>query len=167
MPVRGRRNILSQRQLAFVAAHSGNDTEAARAAGYKNPSQCAAKLMAIPAVRKAIKEKQKAIIAASGAEIRRRLTTVDVVCRLVGLADLPPERTKGNIMGQVNALRLIAEIEGFIGRHPRDITKECRGRSEAEMEFFCITGYWPEEVEQEQSGSIGSESPSKDPNKPN
>jgi hypothetical protein len=34
-PMQGRRNILSQRHLAFVAAHSGNDTDAARAAGYK------------------------------------------------------------------------------------------------------------------------------------
>jgi len=34
-PMQGRRNILSQRHLAFVAAHIGNDTDAARAAGYK------------------------------------------------------------------------------------------------------------------------------------
>jgi len=34
-PMRGRRNILSQRHLAFVAARIGNDTDAARAAGYK------------------------------------------------------------------------------------------------------------------------------------
>src|SRR5271157_564175 len=56
-PMQGRRNILSQRQLSFVAAHIGNDTEAARAAGYKNPERSAPRLMAIPAVRQAIKEK--------------------------------------------------------------------------------------------------------------
>jgi hypothetical protein len=38
--------------------------------------------MAIPAVRQAIKEKQKAIIEASGAKIGRHLTKIDVVARL-------------------------------------------------------------------------------------
>ena len=126
--MQGRRNILSQRQLAFVAAHVGNDTEAARAAGYKNPDRSAPKLMAMPAVRKAIEEKQKAIIEASGAKIGRRLTKVDVVDRLVELADLPPERTKNNITGQVNALKVIAEIEGYFVYRYEDLTKENFGK---------------------------------------
>src|SRR5271157_6624664 len=86
--MQSRRNILSQRHLAFVVAHIGNDTEAARAAGYKNPERSAPKLMAIPAVRQAIQEKQKAIIEASGAKVGRRLTKVDVVDRLFELAKL-------------------------------------------------------------------------------
>jgi hypothetical protein len=57
--------------------------------------------MAIPAVRQALKEKQKAIIEASGVKIGRRLTKLDVVDRLVELADLPPERTKGNITAKL------------------------------------------------------------------
>src|SRR3974390_2236734 len=97
-----KRKILTRRQLAFVAAHGGNDTEAARAAGYKNPGRSAAKLMAIPAVRQAIREKQKAIVEASGAKLGQQLTKLDVVDRLVQLADLPPESTKNNISGQVN-----------------------------------------------------------------
>src|SRR5271166_6399982 len=111
--MQGRRNILSERQLSFVAAHLGNDTEAARAAGYKNPQRSAPKLIAIPAVRQAIKEKQKAIIEASGAKIGRRLAKVDVVARLIELADLPPERTRHTLTGQLNALKAIAEIEGY------------------------------------------------------
>jgi len=111
--MQGRRNILSQRQLAFVAAHVGNNTEAARAAGYKNPERSAPRLMAIPAVRRAIKDKQKAIIEASGAKLGRRLTKVDVVARLLELANLPPERTRRSLAGQVNALKAIAEIEGY------------------------------------------------------
>ena len=111
--MQGRRNILSQRQLSFVAAHIGNDTEAARAAGYKNPERSAPKLMAISAIRQAIKEKQKAIIEASGAKIGRRLTKMDVVARLLELAYLPPGCTRGNLMGQLNALEAIARIEGF------------------------------------------------------
>jgi pyruvate/2-oxoglutarate dehydrogenase complex dihydrolipoamide acyltransferase (E2) component len=74
--------MLSQRQLSSVATHVGNNTEAARAAGYKNPERSAPRLMAIPAVRQAIKEKQKAIIEASGAKIGRHLTKIDVVARL-------------------------------------------------------------------------------------
>ncbi len=108
-----RRNILSQRHLAFVVAHIGNDTEAARAAGYKNPGRSAPRLMAIPAVRQAIKEKQTAIIEASGAKIGLRLTKIDVLARLLELADLPPERTRHTLRSQVNALKMIAEIEGY------------------------------------------------------
>ena len=111
--MQGSRNILSQRHLAFVAAHIGNDTEAARAAGYKNPGRSAPRLMAKPAVRQAIKEKQKAIIKASGAKIGRHLTKTDVVARLLELAYLPPQCTRGNLMGQLNALEAIARIEGF------------------------------------------------------
>jgi len=111
--MQGRRNILSQRQLSFVAAHVGNNTEAARAAGYKNPERSAPRLMAIPAVRQAIEEKQKAIIEASGAKMGRRLTKIDVVSRLLELAKLPPERTRHNLTGQLKALEAIADIEGF------------------------------------------------------
>ena len=111
--MQSRQNILSQRHLAFVAAHIGNDTEAARAAGYKNPQRSAPKLIAIPAVRQAIKEKQKAIIEASGAKIGRRLAKVDVVDRLFELAKLPPEQTRHNLTGQLNALKAIADIEGL------------------------------------------------------
>jgi hypothetical protein len=53
-------------------------------------------------------------IAGSGAKISLRPTTVDVVDRLLELADLPPEHTGGNIMAQVNALRAIAEIKGYL-----------------------------------------------------
>ena len=121
--MQSRRNILSQRHLAFVVAHIGNDTEAARAAGYKNPERSAPKLMAIPAVRQAIQEKQKAIIEASGAKVGRRLTKVDVVDRLFELAKLPPEQTRHNLTGQLNALKAIADIEGL---WPQDGALDCQ-----------------------------------------
>jgi hypothetical protein len=69
--------------------------------------------MAIPAIRQAIQEKQNAIIEASGAKIGRRLTKVDVVERLFELAKLPPEQTRHNLTGQLNALKAIADIEGL------------------------------------------------------
>jgi hypothetical protein len=36
-----------------------------------------------------------------------------VVDRLFELAKLPPEQTRHNLTGQLNALKAIAEIEGF------------------------------------------------------
>ena len=54
------------------------------------------------------------IIEASGGKIGPRLFTADVVDRLLALADLSPEHTRGDITAQVNALRTIAEIEGYL-----------------------------------------------------
>jgi len=47
-------------------------------------------------------------------KIGLRPTMRDVVNRLLELADLSPEQTEGNLTAQVNALRAIAEIEGFL-----------------------------------------------------
>jgi phage terminase small subunit len=139
--------ILNQRQFAFVLAHVGNDTEAARAAGYKNPERSAPKLMANPAIRKAIEQKQKATIAASGAQIAHQFTNINVVDRLSELAYLPPERTKNTITGQVSALKAIAEIQGHVVHRYEDLTKELADRTPEEKEFFAIHGYWKNEVE--------------------
>jgi len=153
-----RAGILNSRQLAFVLAHGGNDTVAARAAGYKNPERSAPKLMAMPAIRKAIAEKQRAIIAASGAKIGRRLSRLDVVERLIELADLPPERTRYNISGQVSALKAIAELEGYVNRGQVDLTKDFADRTLEEKEFFADHGYFPNEVELSKPRTARSES---------
>ena|SRR5271165_4980797 len=47
-------------------------------------------------------------------KIGLRPTMRDAVNRLLELADLSPEQTEGNLTAQVNALRAIAEIEGFL-----------------------------------------------------
>jgi len=152
-----RTGILNKRQLAFVMAHVGNDTEAARAAGYKNPERSAPKLMAMPSIRRAIAKKQKAIIAASGVRIGQRLTRVDVLKRLIELANLPPDCTRYNISGQVSALKVIADIEGFVVNRYEDLTKEFADRTAAEKEYFATHGYWPNEMEPSQPGVPGSE----------
>jgi hypothetical protein len=152
--------ILNQRQLTFVVAHVGNDTEAARTAGYKNPERSAPKLMAMPAIRKAIAEKQRAIIAESGARIGRRLSRLDVLNRLIELANLPPDCTRYNISGQVSALKAIAELEGYVIRRHEDLTKELVDRTPEEKEFFATHGHWPNEVGSSQPGTPGSESQS-------
>ena len=152
-----RMGILNKRQLTFVLAHAGNDTDAARAAGYKNPERSAPKLMANPAIRTAIAEKQRAIIAASGARIGRRLSRLDVLERLLQLADLPPDCTRYNINGQVNALKIIADIEGYVVRRYEDLTKELVNLTPEEKEFFITHGYCENEVESRQPSSCGPE----------
>ena len=154
--------ILNQRQLTFVVAHIGNDTEAARAAGYKNPERSAPKLMAMPAIRKAITEKQRAIIAASGATVGRRLSRLDVLKRLIELANLPPDCTRYNISGQVSALKVIAELEGYVIRRHEDLTREFADRTSEEKEFFASHGYWPNEMEPSQPGVPGPEGAGED-----
>ena len=144
MPERKRHvGILNRRQLAFVLAHAGNDTEAARAAGYKNPERSAPKLMAMSAIRKAIQDKQKAIIAAAGAKIGRQFTNLDLVDRLVELANLDPERTKNTITGQINALKLIAEIQGYLVNRFDHLPKDFAGRTVEELEAFADGRYQP------------------------
>ena len=76
-------------------------------------------------------------------------------------------RTKNNITGQVNALKAIAEIEGYVVNRYEDLTKEFAGRTDVEKEFFASHGYWPNEVEPSQPGSPGSESASEVQDKPN
>lgn len=139
------KKILSRRALRFVAAHCGNATEAAAIAGYKNPNKSARKLMAMASVRAAIEEKQQAAIGAMGRKLGAALSRTDLIQRLLRLADLPPEKTKDSIGGQVNALRVIADIQGWIGSKQEDLTKQLEGKTDEEKEFFCIHGYWPDE----------------------
>ena len=159
--------LLNQRQLAFVVAHVGNDTEAARVAGYKNPERSAPKLMAMPAIRKAIAEKQRAIIVASGARIGRRLSRIDVINRLLELAELPPHSTRFSINGQVNALKAIAEIEGYMLRGQVDLTKEFADRTVEEVKFFAAHGYYEDEVEPSKPCSPGAQDPGANGDQPN
>ena len=54
------------------------------------------------------------IIETSGGKIGEQLFRADVVDRLLALAALSPEQTRGNMTAQVKALRAIAEIEGYL-----------------------------------------------------
>lgn len=61
------------------------------------------------------------------------ITKADVMHRLLKLAKLAPERTRGNIIGQVQALKAIAEIEGY-GVNRCDPTKEFANRTVAQAD---------------------------------
>jgi hypothetical protein len=87
-----RREIHGTTQIAGLSQSSRH--RGRRAAGYANPERSAPKLMAMPAIRKAIAEKQRAIIEASGVRI-----WAPIISRLLELANLPPHSTRYNING--------------------------------------------------------------------
>jgi len=67
--------LLTGMRLRFVQAWKGNNREAAVAAGYseKNADVAAAKLLHDPNVRRALQEKQDAILFCSGSHLAEQL----------------------------------------------------------------------------------------------
>jgi phage terminase small subunit len=157
--------------LKFIGAYNGpgSGTEAARIAGYSQPQLAAARLVKHPGVVAALKKKQDEVIKASGRKLGRAITKVDVVTKLAALADIDPAETNNNITGQVNALKAIAEIEGYIVKKTQDVTELAKGRSVEEMEHFAIHGYWPDEENAQSSkpGKLGAKTPDAGIDKPN
>lgn len=155
--------LLTPKELAFVAAWQGDQTAAARQAGYKNPKQAGHKLMTTARVKKAVEAKQKAVVQESGTQLGKTLSKTDVLSRALTLADMNAIFTKGNIMGQVNALRLIADIQGLIIKKNLELPSEFYNRTETEQEFFAQHGYWPDNLDAGQSGPAGAQTPSQNP----
>lgn len=141
---------LTAMMSAFVLHYNGRDdgARAATAAGYKNGKQRASELLKNPQVRAAIDKKLAKAADVVAVKLGNQIARADVTSRLLKLADLDPEETNGNITGQVNALKVIAEIERFIVRQTEDLTKQLTGKTEAEKEFFAKEGYWPESTPQ-------------------
>jgi hypothetical protein len=133
----------------------------------KESGEIGPKLMAMPAIRKAIMEKQRAAIAASGTRIGQRLSRLDVLKRLIELANLPPDCTRYNISGQVSALKVIAELEGYVIRRHEDLIRELADRTPEEKEFFATHGYFENEVEPQPPSPSGLESLGKDADQQN
>jgi hypothetical protein len=140
---KNREELLTPMQLKFVGAWAGDNTAAARKAGYRQPKQAAAKLMKVPAIREAIAEKQAAAVSAAGKKLGRTITKIDVVERLLRLADIPISKTRGNMSGQVSALKSIAEIQGYVLSKNLNYFAMFDGKSEEELEYFALHGYWP------------------------
>src|SRR5215813_12319773 len=62
---------LTEKQLRFVSAWTGNLIGAARAAGYSNPRAAAYKLMRTPEVVQALQHKQEVMVRESGEQFAR------------------------------------------------------------------------------------------------
>jgi len=133
-------DFLTEKQIHFVAAWSGNGTEAARRAGYSNPQVAGAKLMRLPAVENALRKKQRAMLQESAERMAKDLTftRADVLNRLWDLAQLDPRSTNNSISVQVGALTTLAKI-----LDPRIDPSELKGKTPEEVEFLLIHGYLP------------------------
>lgn len=144
----------TEMRMAFVLAWKGDDTEAARAAKFSDPVRDSFRLMQIPEIAKAIEEKRKQMVEVSARKIATKASKIDVTERALKLADMLPKDTNSNITGQVAALRLVAEMQGFMvkGQEHDQFRKQLEGKSEAEKEFFVEHGYWPKS----ESGGQGS-----------
>src|SRR5690348_16125305 len=83
---------LTEMQLKFVGAWTGNLIAAARTAGYSNRKAAAYKLMKDPHVAEALQAKQESMLQESGQYLARTLplSRADVIDRLWQLAQLSP-----------------------------------------------------------------------------
>src|SRR5215469_17538814 len=138
--------FLNQRQLAFVSAWTGNLIGAARAAGYADPKAAAYKLMRDPHVVEALRVKQEAMLQESGEHLARALplSRVDVIDRLWQLAQMSPGETSNSISGQVRATQALAGMFALDLGRLDVLRRELQERSEPEIEFFVVHGYFPQ-----------------------
>lgn len=166
---------LSAKAKAFAMLYAGfgDGIDVAISVGYSknrnSTSVTVTRLLKDPRIQEIIAQKQAAAAKESGKIIGRRIAKADITERLLRLADMPPKDTNGNISGQVNACKAVAEIEGFIIKKTEDLTKQLENKSEADKEFFALNGYWPstENVDTSESGTHGSESSGAAGSKPN
>lgn len=136
---------LTEKQLAFVSAWTGNLIAAARAAGYSNPRVAAHRLMSDPDVVKALQRKQESMLQESGEQLARTLplSRADVIDRLWQLAKLSPERTNGTVTGQVKAAQALEQVFALNIDRNQALKNQLKGKSEAELEFFVVHGFLP------------------------
>src|SRR5579864_7328769 len=150
-PAPEKTSFLSEKQLRFVAAWTGNLIAAARVAGYKNPRAAAYKLMKDPEVVKALQTKQESMLQESGEHLARTLplSRADVIDRLWQLAQVPPEKTNCNITGQVKASQALEEIFALNLDRDERLRARLEGKSKADAEFYVIHGFLPHQDKQE------------------
>jgi phage terminase small subunit len=108
--------LLTLQQLRFVAAWHGSATAAAKAAGYKHPNVAGAKLMNNPAVTRAIRVKQEAILEESSKKWAQELhfAGADILNRLWEITKLDASQTRGSYNLQLQACILLARIFGDV-----------------------------------------------------
>jgi phage terminase small subunit len=140
-------SYLTEMQLRFVSAWTGNLIAAARTAGYSNPRVAAHKLMKDPNVVEALQKKQEAMLQESGEHLARTLplSRADVIDRLWQLAQLSPERTNHNIGGQVKAAEALERVFALNIDKNDLLKRQLEGKSESDVEFFVIHGFLPHE----------------------
>jgi hypothetical protein len=177
----GKKNILSKLQLAYISCWEGDNTEAARTAGYANPKQAGAKLMQTPAVRKAIEEKQQQVIKTAGKQLGKKLAKSDIADSILEAIDMVKGASKKiatkktvrtddvNSLTRacdslVKANMALAELQGFIFKKSINYDRLLDDLTDEELELV-YRGNLPN-MGGGQSAPNGSKSPGCAPDKP-
>ncbi len=175
------RDVLTQKQLQYVAAWEGDNAKAARAAGYSNPNVAAAKLMKLPAIKRAIRQKQEAVIQQSGEQLGRKISKSDITDSIVEAIEMVKQASKklaakrimrnADVTTQtrvcdtiVKANMALAELQGYILHKNLNYNKMLDDLTEEELERV-YRGDLPNLGTGE--APHGSTSPGSDPIKPN
>ena len=97
-------------ELACIANYKGNQVEAARAAGVKNPKKHASAIFKRPRVKAAIEKKISALINASGRDLGKAITITrnDIIN---GLAAISQDADSDS--AKVSAFRALIDIFGL------------------------------------------------------
>jgi Terminase small subunit len=153
-------SFLTDMQLRFVSAWTGNLIAAAKTAGYSNPRVAAHKLMKDPNVVEALQKKQESMLQESGEHLARTLplSRADVIDRLWQLAQLSPDRTNHNIGGQVKAAEALERVFALNIDRNELLKRQLEGKSESDLEFYVIHGFLPHQ-EQKRSLPVSTEPP--------
>jgi flagellar biosynthesis/type III secretory pathway protein FliH len=151
-----RKGLLTPMQSKFVECFKGNATEAARQAGFEHPNSAAGKLLKDPDIRAALEVKQQILreeeAKAEGKEAGKRqgIERGEIIDLLAGIA-----RTGENEGARVRALMGLAELKHMRISRLADVSREYDNRTEEELEFFALNGYWPEEQQSVDAGKPG------------
>jgi hypothetical protein len=144
---------LTEMQLRFVAAFTGNATAAAREAGSKHPKLMAKRMMKDPRILTAIREKQAVVIRASGEALIHniKITRNDIINRLDYLSQhAETDSTKVSALGH---LRDIFGLSASKHDEPYDFS----GWTDDELLEFVNTRRLPARFRYEQGAGGGDE----------
>jgi hypothetical protein len=144
MPSRGKQKF-TKKELLFVNSYGGNQTEAARKAGYKNAAVAASRLMSRPHVREAIDNRLNVATAESARHFGRDITFTrnDIIMGLADEAGLgKPEKRAESDSARVSALGKLADIFQLTRRGTGDKDLFV-GWTDDELEEYSLTGRLP------------------------
>lgn len=135
------RQLLTEKELAFVRAWAGDPTQAAISAGYseKTATQAASKLLRKPAVVRALLQKQQAMLALDGRHVGEMLAehdlSIELLCSELG-AVIRQKPRKGEAMAKVRALELLADIYGLRDHRGRELRQGQITRPDGTVEIY-------------------------------
>lgn len=131
----------TEKEILFVQYYEGNASAAAAKAKYSRPTHDGCMLMKRPHIAQACDEKRRRILEWNAKDTARRISKQTLSARLLNIAEKAEK--KSMFQPAVNAIKAIAEIEGYIIKKSEDLTRQLEGKTDEEKEFFAQHGYWP------------------------